>query len=487
MSTQAKLTRAFWKWVAPLAGLGALGLAAFFLFHSAAPRNYRLRVTAGNRLGMRHQVAQMLQAELAHQGIELELRETHGSEEALDEVNARTLDAALVQGGLKGSGRPAVRQVLPLHMEALHLLVKEEWFDKVSQHLGALEGRSVCLSEAGSGTHSLAVDVLAFAGLHPRDADHPRGYVPVEMSRQMMMAEKDRARLPDAFLLVAMLPSPTARYLVDKYRYRLVPLPFAEAFGLEALASAQAGLGRGNAGLVDKGHTYPFRIPAFACSVEPPVPAEPVPTIGTRLLLVAHRDVAHQEIRHLVEATLRSKVARNGHPPLNAKVLDMPPEFPWHDGTKLYRSRNEPVVSGMVLDSAHKGLAIFAAAASGLFVLWQWSKQRGHLMLAEGLHSYLRQVTRIEKQAQEIEGGRLADPGQLAALQGELGRLKTEALDRFTQGELGGKELLSAFLVQVADVRAYLLRLGQQQGARPQAQAGDGNAPRPAPRKGRKG
>jgi TRAP-type uncharacterized transport system substrate-binding protein len=487
MSTQTKLVRAFWKWVAPLAGLGALGLAVFFFFHSAGQRSYRLRITAGNRLGMRHQVAQMLQGELAHQGIELELHETHGSEEALDQVNARTLDAALVQGGLKSNGRPAVRQVLPLHMEALHLLVKVEWLDKVSQHLGALEGKRVGLSETGSGTHSLAVDVLAFAGLHPRDADHPRGYVPVEMSRQKMLAEKDRARLPDAFLLVSLLPSPTAHYMVDKHRYRLVPLPFAEAFGLEALAPPETGFGRGNAGLVDKGHTYPILIPAFACSVEPPVPAEPVPTIGTRLLLVAHRDVSRHEMRHLVEAVLRSKLAHNGHPPLDAQALDMPPEFPWHDGTKLYRARNEPVVSGMVLDSAQKGLAIFAAAASGLFVLWQWSKQRRHLVLAAGFHAYLQQVTRIEKQAQEIEGARAADPGQLAALQEELRRLKTEALDRFTEGELRDKELLVGFLAQVADVRAYLLQLSQQQRARPAEQADNDNALLLAPRVAPKG
>jgi hypothetical protein len=45
-----------------------------------------------------------------------------------------------------------------------------------------------------------------------------------------------------------------------------------------------------------------------------------------------------------------------------------------------------------------------------------------------------------------------------AALGDELSRLKTEALDRFTQGELEGKDLLVGFLTQVADVRACLTR-----------------------------
>src|SRR5262249_40297574 len=152
---------------------------------------------------------------------------------------------------------------------------------------------------------------------------------------------------------------------------------------------------------VDKGHTYPTMIPAFTCSVEPPVPPEAVLTVGTRLLLVAHKDVDAQAVRRLVEATLASKVAKTDRPPIDAKVLELPPESPWHDGTKLYRQRNQPVVSGALADSAHKGLAIFAAAASGLFVLWQWSKQRGQFLHDQGFHHYLHQVTRIEEQAEQ--------------------------------------------------------------------------------------
>src|SRR5262249_47867559 len=179
---------------------------------------------------------ELLQAEVARQGIEVELHETHGSEEALDQVNDRRLDAALIQGGLRMNGRPNVRQVLPLHMEAMHLLVKNECFDAVAEHLAALEGKTVNLSEADSGNHSLAVDPLAFAGLHARGPDRPRGYVPLELSRQQLFAEKDRARLPDAIMLVSSLPSTTARLLVTRHGYRLVPLPFGEAFALESLA-----------------------------------------------------------------------------------------------------------------------------------------------------------------------------------------------------------------------------------------------------------
>jgi hypothetical protein len=397
---------------------------------------------------------------VAHQGLQLDLHETPGSEEALDEVNDRRLDVALVQGGLLSNGRPNVRQVLTLHMEALHLLVKKELFAEVCKHLGALEGKTVSLSEIGSGTHSLASDVLAFAGLRARGANHSAGYIPVEMSRQQLYATKDRGRLPDAVMLVSLLPSPMARYLVTRRGYLLVPLRFGEAFALQSLAPREPGpAGRSAPSHVDKGHTYPTVIPAFTCSVEPPVPPQAVPTFGTRLLMVAHKDVPPLAIRRLVEATLASKVAKRGPSPLNAHIWDIPPEFPWHEGTTLYQKRNQPVVSGTLVDAAHKGLAIFAAAASGLFVLWQWSKQHGHFVRDRGFNPYITQVTRIEEEAMRIERDGPPGPGKLPQLREQLGRLKTEALDRFTEGELAGKDLLAGFLAQVNDTRDYLTRL----------------------------
>jgi hypothetical protein len=54
VSAWARLVKVIWKGVAPAAGLGARALALFFLFHSPRERSYRLRMTAGNRLGMRH-------------------------------------------------------------------------------------------------------------------------------------------------------------------------------------------------------------------------------------------------------------------------------------------------------------------------------------------------------------------------------------------------------------------------------------------------
>jgi TRAP-type uncharacterized transport system substrate-binding protein len=464
MSVQSKLVKVLWKWVAPIAGLAALGLAVFFYFHSPAPRTYRLRLTAGNALGMRHQLALRLRGDVAKRDLTFELVPSAGSEQALDWVDRREVDVALVQGALTSVGRPNVREVAALHVEPMHLLVKKELFKDATTGITALRGKTVDLEEVGSGTHSLATAILEFVGLRPGDQDPAGGYVPVSLDRKELFAEQDTARLPDAVFLVSSLPCPTATYLVTRHGYRLVPLPFAEAFALRSLVEPAGDPPQEPAReRVVMGRIQATTVPAFTYGVEPAVPEKPLPTLGTRLLLVAHRDVPPRAVFQLVEATYGAEFGQIVRPPLEPKLMDLPPEFPWHDGAVLYQQRNAPLLSGQAMDSAHKGLAIFAAAASGLFVLWQWTKQYGQLGRDKGFNKYIAQVTRIEERALRAEQDGPLALADLLALQDQLCRLKIQALDEFAREELTGNELLSGFLVQVNDARNNLARLILQQ------------------------
>jgi TRAP-type uncharacterized transport system substrate-binding protein len=451
-SSQETKARRLKRWLAPIVGVAALALALFFYFYSPGEKHFRLTMTAGSALDTRHKLATMLGQEMAAHGLTLELQETAGSEEALDRVNKRSLDLALIQGGLKVEGRTNVRQVATLHVEPVHLLVKKELLDMVSEHLDALKSRTVNLGPRGSGTHAISTAILAFAGLQ-EDGPNRIGYLPNTRSRSQLVAPQvDRGALPDAVFLVSSMPSETARYLVHEHDYRLVPLPFGEAFSLDALAEG------GNT-RIEKGCIASTTIPAFAYSVEPPVPPTATPTFGTRLLLVAHKDVDRQAIRRLVEGTFTTEFAKVMRPPLDPKLLDLPPEYPWHDGTRLYLERNTPIVSGVLVDAAQKGFAIFAAAASGLFVLWQWYKKRSELHRDEGLKEYLAQVVSIEQETLRAEGSAPADPAALQVLLQKLCQLKTEALERFAASELTGEELLHGFLLHANDVRDRLARL----------------------------
>jgi TRAP-type uncharacterized transport system substrate-binding protein len=421
-------------------------------------------------------LAELLRDEVSSRGIVLDLQPTVGSEQALDRVNEHTLDLALVQGGLALGDRPHVRQVATLHVEPLHLLVKQELFQEVAGHLGALEGKTVNTGEVGSGTHTLSTRVLDFAGLQPRQADAGRGYKPSHLSRSRLLAEPQARNLPDAIFLVSSLPSRTARQLVARHGYRLVPLPFGEAFTLSGLAPAEsARLGGGPEGGIDPKRTYAVAIPPYTYGVETPVPAQALPSLGNRLLLVAHESVETEAARRLVEAAYAGEFAKTVHPPLDPKLLDHPPEFPWHAGTRLHLQHNQPLVSKDMMDIYHKAVAILAASSSGLFVLWQWQKLRRESSRLDAFKHYFHRVNRLEERARQEGWAGRRDLSEVLALQEQLVRLKTEALDRFTEGDLEGKELLGAFVTHVQGVYDHLSRLITARQGRPE-RPGEGPA-----------
>jgi TRAP-type uncharacterized transport system substrate-binding protein len=456
-TTQQRVHRLLWRWVAPLAGIAALCLAGFFYFHTPRARTHSLTMTAGNPAGTRHDIAEVLRREVAPRGVDLRLRSSVGSEEALDWVNARQVDCALVQGGLSVGDRPNVRLVAMLHIEPLHLLVKKELFEAVSQRLTALEGKTVDTGVEGSGTHTLSVAVLQFAGLSPRQEGRTGGYIPMPMRQEQIQA--DASALPDAVFVVSSLPSRTAKFLVSRHGYRLVPLPFGEAFALESVNAPERER-RDQAGKsVDKGRTYSTQIPAFTYGVEPPMPAQPLPTLGTRLLLVAHKDVDSEAVRQLIETLFNTEFAKVAHPPLDPKMMELPPELPWHDGAESYRRHNQPLVSGDVLGLGQKIAAILAATLSGLVVLWQWFLRRQRSAHAIEFRQLLSRAVKLDEEAMRLEENDQADLKTLLALRGQLAQVRGEALDRFTEGDLDDHELMASVLAHVNTSRDYLTRL----------------------------
>lgn len=437
-------------------GVAALGLAAFFALHQPKERPARLRITAGQTEGTRHRIAQELQREAAHRAITIELHATAGSEEALREVDAGRLDAALVQGGLDLSDRPALRQVVALHVEPLHLLVKEEIHVEVSHNLAALRSKVINLGKRGSGTYLLASDVMAFAGLQSGD-----DFVESTLGYADLQREADRTRMPDAVFTVSTLPSPVARYLVTAHRYRLVALPFFQAFTLDTLDRDPAPAGRPGEAVtgIERRHICDATIPSFTYEVEPSVPPEEIHTLGTRLLLVARKDVAAPTIQRLLEVIFYSPFAQVVQPPLDPKLLEVSPELAWHDGTTDYLRRNAPVIAGDMVDLVEKELSIIGALVGGLFFLGQWLRRRNRRRRDRSFETYILRILEIERRTMALERAAALDLAALLRLQEDLSGLKVEALERFASGELEGEQLVSGFLAHVSDARDYLTRL----------------------------
>jgi len=273
-----------------LIAMGMLVAGVTFWFRSSNPKPpITLRMTAGDGSGLRHRLASDFALEAFKAGIQIDIKPTEGSEAAMEKLGNGEFDIALVQGGLTSNPDSPIRQISALHIEPLHLLVKSEFQQTVSEKgLSSLAGRRINLGARGSGTHSLATSVLRFAGLRVDGGKGCASFLPNSLNYAELL-EAEFVELPDAVFTVSTLPSPIADFLADKHDFRLVPIPFGEAFSLEAFSE----LGTGPAvGSVDKRHVYSTTIPAFTYRVEPASPLEPLSTIGTRLLLVAHKRVS---------------------------------------------------------------------------------------------------------------------------------------------------------------------------------------------------
>jgi TRAP-type uncharacterized transport system substrate-binding protein len=449
-------------WAIAAVGLGALALAVYLcFFQGKKPTRHQLAITAGSASGQRHHIAEVLQTEARSRGIDLRIEPTRGSEEMLDRVNDNQIPLALVQGGLDQGARPNIRQVAALHVEPLHLLVKDQCFTEVSKDLASLKGKAVNLSEEGSGTHTLALEIMRFIGLKPGLDLGTGDFKATTLSYSQLMAAGNLAQLPDAVFMVSSLPSPVAMHLVAKRHYRLVPLPFAEAFAIEGLARNPGDRPVGGAtGGVEKGHIYDTTIPAFTYSrVEPKVPADPLHTVGTRLILVAHKDVKPEIIGNLVDAIFTTGFVQVGKPALSPRLLELPPEFPLHAGTEQYLRRTKPLIAADLMAIGEKTARIGAPTMVGLLSIWQWYRQRRLRQREAGFKRYMVQVGQIEHRLLALESAATLDLATLLQLQQELSHLKKEVMDQFALGALEGKELLSGFLAVVNDTRNYLTRL----------------------------
>jgi TRAP-type uncharacterized transport system substrate-binding protein len=471
MPEDRRIRRRFRGW-----GIAGIGVAALFLAAATYFRDLQQRRTigvtasAGDTSGLRYQLLQALASEAGGHKLKIRLVETGGWSEMVDLVDQGTLDFALIQGGFDLTKHKNIREVAGLNLEPLHLLVKQEIESDVANDLRALKGKVVNLGSGPStATYYLAQEVLSFAGLSGPSDQGPGDYRPTTFAPDELFEKKDRSALPDALFIVSTLPSVPVQELVRRYNFRLVPLPFDEAFALGALSqgelapaatrSASGGAREDQAVTVLREHVTDVVIPRFTYQVKPPVPDSELHTLGTRLLLVSHKDTAPEAVYRVLDCIFNTRFAKVLHPPLDPKLLHDLPEAPWHRGTLAYLDRDKPLITGDFMAQVANAVQIGVPLLGSLFCLWQWFHQRSRFRRERSFESYIYKVTDIESRAMEIELAARIDLQSLISLQRDLERIKTDALRKFAEGEMEGAELLSSFLAHVNDARNYLTRL----------------------------
>lgn len=381
-----------------------------------------VRVTAGDRMGRRHAIATVLERLCRQRGLVLELEPTSGSALALERVGRRDLDVALIQGGLTAG--PSVREVAPLAIEPLHLLVR----DPSRADVTLLRGGTVHLGPPGSGTRELALDVLRLAGLRVGRDVHERS----RTYEELFSLPEDE--LPDAVFHVSSLPSPVAQRLIDRRGYQLVPLPYSGALHLHNVA------------------VRPATIPAFTYGVDPPMPAQDALTPGTRMLIVAHEDTDPEAIRRLLDAVGSEELARTTDlSPFDRDALATP-ELPLHPAAQEWLRRNDSILTPEIIDNVESMRSFLVSLIVALFLLWRWMRARQQ----RGFDAYLKEVTKLEREILELESKADLDLARLVAIQRTLGEIKNRALVGYGEGEISSADLLNSFLAHVTDVRTNL-------------------------------
>lgn len=437
-----------------LLGAVAFATALVLVVRHDAHHPRKIRMASGPSKTSGAMILRSFAGELERRGYEVALVETGDAIDELDALRERNLDFALVSSAVELHRlHPDLREVTPFFEEALHLLVKRERLPAFETGgLEGLRGLRVDLGPPGSAGAYLAREVLRFAEIpcaEKPDADHCGAeHTPIHDLLDRIETGP-RERLPDAIFRLAAVPSAVALALIEEADYALVALPFADSFRLAALLSDEQEGTNDTAALVERRSTLEVRLPPFLYGTSPPDPAEPLPTIGAGLLLVAHRDVPAALVEDVVETALETRFARVLDPHLDRALLENPSPLPLHAGTRAYIARERPLVAASDVDRLANTLSVVGAVVGGLLFAWQGWRQRLRAKRDSQIAEYQLEVAALERRITELELAAQLELEPLAELQRELLQLKSAALARFSAGELGDE-------VQVGDLLAPL-------------------------------
>jgi hypothetical protein len=449
-----------------LVSVALFGFGVHQLVHFGRPATYRLNILVDTEPN-RQVLARRIAAEARRHGLVIELSSrAYPSLDSLKLVNdPNPIDMALVPEGVGGPDRfPNVRQVAALGIAPLHVMVRAELYESAARSLAVLRGKRINCGSPSSVMRVLAHDVLRFSGLRSPTASDDGDYRDEAVPPQELLARLDgiaaiplaeRARaiaaLPDAALFLAQLPSLLARRLVAVAGYRMISLPFTEAYTLDRL-NLHDPQGAADGEVVDRSWIVATTVPPQLYGSDPPVPPELCQTLGTRLLLIAYAASDPEAVARLLEVIYESPLTGLIQPP---PLRDQALQFELHRGTGLYLRRRQPLLTPDLMSQLGRLLGGLGAFFSGILGLYGFLR----IVQLRRFESYYQEVHRIVQVARGLEDDPDAPPdpdARRAYLLDQLDDLKSEAIRDFADGGLKGEGLLAGVVALVNDTRSSL-------------------------------
>jgi TRAP-type uncharacterized transport system substrate-binding protein len=357
-----------------------------------------LKLGAGMELRYKDGLTDILCDEAQKRHLNIEVQWTHQPGEAIQKVSKHELDAAIIPAGLSMKA-DYVRQVTMMDPQVLHLFAKPE---VAAQGLAGLRTRVVYLGQAGSGVHSVAAEILTFAGLTAgRDfVEDPRGY------EAMLKSPPDA--MPDAVFSLSPLPSPMGEKLVRQYGYQLMELPMGEALALRKTSFEDA------------------VIPADTYGAAPAAPARPLHTVGVRGMLIAHRDVSALAVERLLEVLFQSDFSRRANlKKMDPALIQRGSDLRFHLGARAYMHRADPWGLKELMPKVQGFIGSTLSALSAILLAWQWIRRK-----KVNVGEYQQQCTNLDLDAQRAACQGQFGEAELGNCLTQLAKLKAEVLER---------------------------------------------------------
>ncbi|NJO55892.1 MAG: hypothetical protein HC834_05505, partial [Rhodospirillales bacterium] len=331
-------------------------------------------------------------------------------------------DFIIAQGGafdLQGLG-----VVAPLYPDVMHVVVRN---DRGITQLADLADRKVILGAAGSGMRQSALSLLDHYGLNGRVQETDASYF---------------SSLPgddsiDVRIITSGILNRDLRRILRSGQYQLLGIPDAAAI---EMADPYFSI---------------FVIPRGLYREQPPVPAEPVPTLRTTAFLVGHREAPEGLVAEML-ASVYEEGMRLQMPTLHTRLqarewLDMP----MHTAARRYFDPQDEIGHmAAIMESLAATKELLFALAAGIYLLWErWRRLREREEQAvvreqkDHLDELLSRTVEIE--ARQIG---LTDEFVLRRLLDDVTRIKLQALEELTHEELRGDRSFLIFLTQCSSL-----------------------------------
>ncbi|MBU3602715.1 TAXI family TRAP transporter solute-binding subunit [Polynucleobacter sp. AM-25C3] len=293
----------------------AILFATLWVLVPPPPRSIEL--ATGFPTGLYQKFGERLQSELAEEGISLKLRTTGGTSDNLALLNDphSGIDFAMVQGGVADISKyPNFVSIAGVFYEPVWVWYRESSFKDDAGRLSLLsqlKGKRVSIGNEGSGTLTLASQLLEASGLSLSD-------VHAEKLKPLQALEKFKKGELDAVFLVSAAEAPLVRSFYETPGIRLMSFDQAEAYV----------------------HLFPFlskvTVPRGVVSISYDLPRQDIQVLAATATLVGKEDMSPALVTLLLGETYDilktySYLQKPGEFPSGAGL-----DFPLHVDAEIY-------------------------------------------------------------------------------------------------------------------------------------------------------